>query len=97
MHIKGNVLVLVENDIYQYRTESTYRDFPTWEQTASRVLYCFASCDDKCLDRMEKISSQITHNASRGYTNNQSTYMTLPWFLVFSYRDGSRSRPESSY
>ena len=24
--------------------ESTHRDFPAWEQSASRVLYCFASC-----------------------------------------------------
>ena len=24
--------------------ESTHRDFPVWEQSASRVLYCFASC-----------------------------------------------------
>ena len=24
--------------------EPTYRDFPTWEQSVSRVLYCFASC-----------------------------------------------------
>ena len=24
--------------------DSTHRDFPVWEQSASRVLYCFASC-----------------------------------------------------
>ena len=24
--------------------ESTHRDFPAWEQSASRVMYCFASC-----------------------------------------------------
>ena len=24
--------------------EPTHRDFPTWEQSASRVLYCFVSC-----------------------------------------------------
>ena len=24
--------------------ESTHRDFPTWEQSASMILYCFASC-----------------------------------------------------
>ena len=24
--------------------ESTHRDFLAWEQSASRVLYCFASC-----------------------------------------------------
>ena len=24
--------------------ELTHRDFPAWEQSASRVLYCFASC-----------------------------------------------------
>ena len=24
--------------------ESTHRDFPAWEQSASRVLYCFAFC-----------------------------------------------------
>ena len=24
--------------------KSTHRDFPAWEQSASRVLYCFASC-----------------------------------------------------
>ena len=24
--------------------EPTHRDFPAWEQSASRVLYCFASC-----------------------------------------------------
>ena len=24
--------------------ESTHRDFPAWEQSASRILYCFASC-----------------------------------------------------
>ena len=24
--------------------ESTHRDFPTWEQSASRILYCFVSC-----------------------------------------------------
>ena len=24
--------------------EPTHRDFPTWEQLASKVIYCFASC-----------------------------------------------------
>ena len=24
--------------------ESTHRDFPAWEQSASRILYCFTSC-----------------------------------------------------
>ena len=24
--------------------ESTHRDFPAWEQSVSRILYCFASC-----------------------------------------------------
>ena len=24
--------------------ESTHRDFPAWEQSASRILYCFESC-----------------------------------------------------
>ena len=24
--------------------ESTHRDFPAWEQSASKILYCFASC-----------------------------------------------------
>ena len=26
--------------------ESTHRDFPAWEQEASRVLYCFVSCEN---------------------------------------------------
>ena len=26
--------------------DSTHRDFLTWEQSVSRVLYCFASCVD---------------------------------------------------
>ena len=28
---------------------STHRDFPAWEQSASRVLYCFASCGSEKL------------------------------------------------
>ena len=29
--------------------EPTHKDFAAWEQSASRVLYCFASCVDKQL------------------------------------------------
>ena len=30
--------------------ESTHRDFPAWEQSASMVLYCFASCVSEVRD-----------------------------------------------
>ena len=48
--------------------DSTHRDYPAWEQAASRVLYCFASCvSDQLLSyiRDAKMSKDAWVNLKR--------------------------------